>query len=379
MNIKLLGKRIISDALGLHSPPVSPLDDHLGAAIDWLCAAQDSQANGGVSLRYSLITGWDASYPETTGYIIPTFFDYSVLTGRDEFSERAIRMADWEISIQNRDGSFNGGAYGSGYGPFVFDTGQILFGLIAAHKKTQRDKYIDAAMRAGKWLISVQEAEGAWKNYTFHTIPHTYYTRVAWALAQLGQHTNEASFAKAAARNIDWAITKRLPNGWFDGAGFTTSNHSAPYTHTISYALEGILGTGLCLGRDDYIDIVLHSADALLQVVRDDGFCHGMFDHHWASAANFSCLTGSAQFAVVFFRAYGISGNERFLKAARSLNHFLKQHQEMDPIREIHGAISGSYPIWGRYQRFAYPNWAAKFFADSLLLERSYDIEERVI
>jgi len=36
----------------------------------------------------------------------------------------------------------------------------------------------------------------------------------------------------------------------------------------------------------------------------------------------------------------------------------------------VRGAIAGSYPLWGRYLRWRYPNWAAKFFLDALLLSR---------
>ena len=30
--------------------------------------------------------------------------------------------------------------------------------------------------------------------------------------------------------------------------------------------------------------------------------------------------------------------------------------------------MAGSYPIWGAYDRFCYPAWAAKFFADAVML-----------
>ena len=30
--------------------------------------------------------------------------------------------------------------------------------------------------------------------------------------------------------------------------------------------------------------------------------------------------------------------------------------------------MAGSAPIWGRYSMFEYPNWAAKFFADALMI-----------
>ncbi|MDV7395274.1 hypothetical protein RZS08_28055, partial [Arthrospira platensis SPKY1] len=38
-----------------------------------------------------------------------------------------------------------------------------------------------------------------------------------------------------------------------------------------------------------------------------------------------------------------------------------------DPV--VQGAIPGSAPIWGAYSRFEFPNWAAKFFADALIME----------
>src|SRR6185436_6062964 len=73
---------------------------HLDATMAWLCKAQDSVEGGGVSAGYSVIDGWLPPYPETTGYIIPTFYDYARLTGREEFRLRARRMADWELEVQ---------------------------------------------------------------------------------------------------------------------------------------------------------------------------------------------------------------------------------------------------------------------------------------
>jgi hypothetical protein len=60
--------------------PVHDATIHLGEAMSWLCRAQDAGGDGGVSRSYALRhmrahgrRGWLASYPETTGYIIPTF------------------------------------------------------------------------------------------------------------------------------------------------------------------------------------------------------------------------------------------------------------------------------------------------------------------
>ena len=364
-------KYTIKDFLKLkRTKKIKLLNAHIQAAMDWLCMAQDANSDGGVSLRYSLIKGWDASYPETTGYIIPSFFNYATLTKKDEYIQRAVRMADWLLSIQKEDGSFNGGPIGSGYESFVFDTGQILFGLIAAHKTTDKDKYLEGAIEAGKWLVIVQDKEGMWKNNAFNSIPHTYYTRVAWALAELGVYIKDNTYTESACRNINWALTKQQENGWFDCAGFTGKTHSTPYTHTIAYTMEGILETGILINKKDYIQAIACSANALCEVIEKNKFCHGTYDQNWNSNVKYSCLTGNAQIAIILLRLYEIYKNEKYLKVAKFLNGFLCETQEIYKPSRIIGAIGGSYPVWGKYQRFAFPNWAAKFFIDSLLQER---------
>lgn len=371
MDNYLLIKSTIKDLLKLKiRKEVEHLDIHIQAAMNWLSLAQDITGNGGVSISYSFIRGWGNSYPETTGYIIPNFFNYASLTKNKEYFHRAVKMADWELSIQQEDGSFKGGELGSGYGSFVFDTGQVIFGLIAAHKATGQKKYIEGAIRAGNWLIEVQDNEGMWKKYTYHSIPHTYYTRVAWALAELGAYTKIDKYCKAALKNVDWALTKQHNNGWFDYAGFTEETYQSPYTHTIAYTMEGIFETGVCLDRKNYIEAVIRSADSLCSVIKKNKFCHGTYNKNWNPNSKYSCLTGNAQIALVLLRLNEIYGVQKYLETAQYLNRFLCQCQDLRKNSPVRGAISGSYPIWGNYQRFAFPNWAAKFFIDALLLER---------
>ena len=81
-------------------------DAAIDAALDWLCRAQDSSrtADGGVARHYGLRDGWGASYPETTGYIVPTLIDQAGRRGRPELLDRARRMLDWLVAIQFPDG-----------------------------------------------------------------------------------------------------------------------------------------------------------------------------------------------------------------------------------------------------------------------------------
>ena len=81
--------------------PEKPLEQHLQAAVDWLLRAQTATPDDGVAHSYDLRRGlWHASYPETTGYVIPTLLDYASLFKQPRFAEAALRMADWEIAMQ---------------------------------------------------------------------------------------------------------------------------------------------------------------------------------------------------------------------------------------------------------------------------------------
>lgn len=87
------------------------IDAAITAAIRWLCHAQDCSAShdGGVARHYSLLDGWATSYPETTGYIVPTILDCANDLRSVSLRERARQMLDWLISIQLPNGGFQGG------------------------------------------------------------------------------------------------------------------------------------------------------------------------------------------------------------------------------------------------------------------------------
>ena len=239
-------------------------DAPLQSAARWLCRAQDATADDGVAIRYCLRQGWLSSYPETTGYIIPTFLDLAREFGDDSFRERAGRMARWEKDIQRPDGFYVGGALNEGIGPIVFDTGQIILGLLAWYRHSGEASFLESALAAGRALCGIQNEDGSWTTHSFMGIPHTYHSRVAWPLAALGKAAEEPSFVEAARANIDWALSRQQDNSWFQDSGFTVQNHRAPYTHTIAYTIRGILETGLSAERDDYVAAARLSADHLL-------------------------------------------------------------------------------------------------------------------
>jgi len=336
--------------------------------IEWLCYMQDCLANGGVSAGYSLYSGVLPGYPETTGYIIPTFFEYAILTGKTEYQGRAIRMADWLLSLQMPSGAFPGGYATLVDDASIFNTGQILLGLTRAYRETSNRKYLAAAHQAASWLVQQQEPDGRWLHHTYEGRCHVYHTMVDWALAAMFQITGDRRYRDAAIRNLDWALSVQEPNGWFRQLGL---GNRPSYLHFIGYTLQGLVEAGAILEQRQYLDAALVTAQQLLAVFVRQKWLPGHFKSDWSSDAHYSCLTGNAQIAVVWQQLYMHFEDEQFYKAATGMNRCLMSRIRLRGPHSIRGAISGSAPIWGRYQPLKFPNWAAKFTVDSLLTEVS--------
>lgn len=363
---------ILSDVVGAGPQPVQEHRVHLVAAIDWLCRAQDVRATesdaGGVSAGWSFEDGWLPSYPETTGYIIETFLAAAEVLERPDLRTRAERMVAWELGLQQPDGTFPGHFGEAGSHPVIFNTGQIMHGLLAGHLQLGQPRCLEAAVRAGHWLARHQEADGSWLAFEHNGVPHVYNTRGTWALLATGLLSGERPLVQAARRNLDWALGRQTASGWFRTNAFKPGQ--VPFTHTIAYAIRGLLESGLLLGESRYLDAALRAARGVAAAQREDGFIAGTLDDGWRPAAGYCCLTGVAQMALCWLRLAQGAGETRLRENATRGIAYLKTTQRLgDADEAVRGGIAGSSPIWGAYSRFEYPNWAAKFFADALMMD----------
>src|SRR5262249_47048603 len=146
---------------------------HLEAAAGWLKRAHDMSPDDGVSSGYSHRRGWWPSYRETSGYILVTFFDLGTHLKDGAYRDRAITICRWLCDVPNADGSLSNPEYGEGRG-IVFDTGQVLQGYVRAFQETGETRFLEAANRAGEWLVKVADPEGRWTRNTFLGVPHAY-------------------------------------------------------------------------------------------------------------------------------------------------------------------------------------------------------------
>lgn len=356
---------LLKDHLPLPRP--QGVEKHQREALQWLYRAQDAGNDRGVSHSYQLGTDWMRSYPETTGYIIPTLLNWHAVTGEREALRRALEMADWELTVQLPGGAIPGLSTGE---PVVFDTGQVLFGWLAAFAETGEERYLAAAVRGGDWLLSVLDTDHTWRRFgnPGSSEPNLYNVRFAWALIELSRVSGDGRYRSAVERFLDWVLAHETGRGWFRYNCLT--DNERPLLHTIAYTAQGMLEAGVLLQDRRCLDAVQRTADELLELVRGDGRMPGRFDRNWHAAAEWCCLTGMAQMAIVWQRLHQIGGNEQYRDAARRVLCFVKSTQDLATGNPgVRGGIKGSYPVNGGYCRYRLPNWAAKFYLDALFLE----------
>jgi hypothetical protein len=234
--------------------------------------------------------------------------------------------------------------------------------------ETNRPEIRQAAVAAGDWLVKIQQSDGSWSGPgAYQEVAHTYYSMVAWALAELSECTADHQYGLAAEGNLDWVLPHFRPSGWIDGINLRGHPN---YLHFIAYVLQGILECAILRRRSDAIQAVAKSAWVLLRKFETNKSLSGTYEPDFKGGQRFTCLTGNAQMSCVWLRLFEATDDLRYLNAALKMNEMLKQLVPARGRRGIAGGVSGSYPVWSRYQPLRYISWGCKFFADALLLEQ---------
>jgi hypothetical protein len=341
--------------------------------LAWLGRAQDASAthDGGVARDFGLRHGWSASYPETTGYIIPTMLAQARLLGDDLLRDRARRMLDWLVSIQLSGGGFQGGMVNqSPVVPVTFNTGQILLGL-AAGVSEFGDFYRGPMLAAADWLVQTQDADGCWRRYPTPFAArgeNTYENHVSWGLIEAERYEPGRGYADAAIRNVHWALTHQRANGWFDRC--CLDDPTQPLTHTIGYVFRGLLEVQRFSNPTSLLAAARRTADGILTAIRPDCALPGKLTADWHGSVSWSCLTGNVQIAHSLLLLYDKTGHTAYRDAAYGLNRAVRRTLRVDEPEETRGGVKGSFPIDGDYGSFEYLSWGTKFAIDSYTAEK---------
>jgi len=274
-------------------------------------------------------TSLQKSYPEVTGYYIPTLIKWG-------YKETAIQYAKWLCLIQKPDGSWYDTEDKM---PYVFDSAQILKGLLAV-----RDIYPyvdDNILKGCEWILTNMEASGRlkapdnsiWNSKEYSELIHLY---CLLPLVEASEVFHIERYKKAAFSALNYYKENFIDNIMEFGL----------LSHFYAYVIEALLDMG-------EIDIVRKAMSKLEKYQDETGKVPAYKDVDWV------CSTGLFQLALIWFRL-------------GDLKHGKKAFEYACKLQNPSGGWYGSYAVVedekkiNDYFPHSEISWAAKYFLDAL-------------
>lgn len=269
-------------------------------------------------------------YPEVTGYYIPSLLKWG-------YRELAFSYTKWLCSIQKENGSWFDA---DNRMPYVFDTAQVLKGLIAI-----RDQYpqVDVHIRKGcDWILSNMQESGRLITPSME----------AWGS---GKSCSELVHMYCLSPLVQAADILNIPQ--YEEAAFKILNYYKTYhydeimnfsllSHFYAYVIEALLDMG-------ERNMAAEAMEKVAELQKENGAVPAYKDVDWV------CSTGLFQFALIWFRLGNVErGNKAFEYACKLQNEsggwygsYLseenpKEDNDYFPSSEI--------------------SWAVKYFMDAL-------------
>lgn len=304
-------------------------------AVAWICC--NSVDKKGI-INNSCLT---KPYPEVTGYYIPTLMRWG-------YKELAITYAKWLCNIQSENGAW----YDTeGQHPYIFDSAQILKGLIAIRNLCPDvDKHI---IRGCDWILGNMTPDGRlispikeiWGDgKTCSELIHTYCIS---PIKEAGELFNRVDYIEKAEKIACYYTTKcRNQILKFD-----------LLSHFYAYVMEAMLDIG-------EVDLARDAMSKMAELQKENGAVPAYNNVDWV------CSTGLFQLAVVWFRLGDMEhGNKAFEYACKLQNES--------------GGWYGSYLSEANPYEVAtyFPNaeisWAIKYFLDALYYKNITQFENQ--
>lgn len=287
-------------------------------AVEWLHVNENPA--GGIFLSSAA----SASYPEVTGYLIPTLLSYGEL-------ELAARLTKWLFRIQRKDGSFPSA---DGF-PHIFDTAQALRGILAATELVP--EALESGSRSAKYLYSQTIANGArgfnvdpvWMRRYSKSIPISSHLYVLPPLLRAAELFQRPEYGSAVKNSLEYYM--KSPGSLL----------LSTLTHFLAYELEALIDLG-------HSQTAIPLLDRLRREQADDGSVRAMQGASWV------CTPGLAQLAVCWYK---IGQHEPADKALI----WLEANQTQS------GGFRGSYGENASYFPDVEIPWAVKFYLDAAL------------
>lgn len=280
-------------------------------------------------------------YPEVTGYFIPSLIN----AGENNL---AISFAKKLCKIQKDDGSWYDpdGKY-----PFIFDTGQILKGLIAVREVLPE---VNSHIIHGiEWIFSNMNEEGRlvqpntdiWGKDDYHCndLIHIY---ALSPIIEAAEIYNKLEYKIKVNKILDYYI-----NNYYS----RIVNYSL-FSHFYAYVIEGLIDCGR-------IDIAKEAMEHFEKYRQPNGAVYAYKDVKWV------CSTALFQFAIIWYKLNQKEKADLTYKYACSLQNesggWYGSYGKSDFAYEL-SRVTGKLRITKKmYARNVEISWAVKFYLDA--------------
>jgi len=353
-------------------------------SIDWLLYSfhinNNNGSSGWQSRTFHPFRGWSLPYPETTGYILVTLYD---LLNDGHYREDEINgciksSISWLLNLQLEIGAFPGGhgKYPNNFRlnsidyifnrkrksmPSIFNTGQILRGLVRAYEDKETEILYISIKHATNYLCDSINNDGSWKNdaYAGQSSP-SYFSYIAKPILDSSNILQNEKSRELVLKSLYRIIEKsNNTNDFIKSMSFP--RQEIIHTHTLSYTIQGLLE---CLDfynndiKNKTMQISNKIISKLLKFNNDKGFIPGGVYGDFRPDLSYSCLTGNCQIGLILLEMNDISKNQYYFDCAKNILDYTINNQSKN------GSIAGSYPFWGKYMSMRNPNWAVKYYLD---------------
>lgn len=304
-------------------------------AIEWI--KNNTNIGEGVICNTNL----PKSYPEVSGYYIPTLLRWG-------YKELAIQYAQWLCEIQHADGSWYDTEDNA---PYIFDTAQVLKGLIAIREvMPEVDQHIISGCN---WILSNMTQEGRvvspvkdiWgDSKTISELIHTYCIS---PIRDAGELFHNQKYVEAADKIAIYYTTE-----WKD----EILNFNL-LSHFYAYVMEAMID----IGRED---LAREAMAKIASLQKESGAVPAYNNCDWV------CSTGLFQLALVWYRLGNIENGDKAFKYACKLQNksggWYGSYLSENNVNEINN-----------YFPDAEISWANKYFLDALYWKNAMLFEKQ--
>ena len=365
--------------VGSRIPHLKQQSEALDKAIAWQTTAPirverlDSTGHGAILHGFDERRGGPLGiYTEITGYAVSLFI-FLFRLGREEHQKMATSAADYLVRIQQKSGEYPqlpdpADEQGSS-SAYSFDVAACIVGLARLNMVYPGGGYIDSALAAARWLLTLQRPDGSFFAMMvngerrdpggFYGDGSCIHAKNAIALLELHAASGNEEYRRAARRVCEHTLTLQASDGAF------RCGPEVPYifSHAHAYACEGLLYAGAILGEERFTLAAHRGIDWLARNQEDDG---GWLSYHKVPGVSRIRVLAAIQrpapsdAAAQAARLFHLAGRQ----------HAANRHAAIGFLLECQDTGGGFHH---RRTRFGYSSflstWSAQFAAQALAWE----------